>query len=93
MVMEILRRKIAEKGRIAIQVKAGSSATAITGYDDASDSFKMIVKAVPKNGKANDEIIKYLRKLTKEEWEIIIGKASKRKILRIKHNQQIMHLI
>jgi uncharacterized protein (TIGR00251 family) len=46
-------------------------------------SYKIRLKAVPEDGKANEELLKFLEKETGKKWEIIGGWTSTRKTLRI----------
>ena len=46
-------------------------------------SYKIRLKAVPEDGKANEELLKFLEAETGKKWEIIAGWTSTRKTLRI----------
>ena len=71
-------------GRLSIIAKANSPKTEITGYDTLKKAVKVNVKAHPEKGRANAEIIKFFTRLTKKNVEIISGKTSRQKTLRIK---------
>ena len=70
-------------GKLNITVKTNSPKTEITGYDNAKKALKVNVHAQPEKGKANAEIIKFFTKLIKKKVEIVSGKTSKTKVLRI----------
>ena len=70
-------------GKLNITVKTNSPKTEITGYDDSKKALKVNVHAQPEKGKANAEIIKFFTKLIKKKVEIVSGKTSKTKVLRI----------
>lgn len=46
-------------------------------------SYKIRLKAVPEDGKANEELLNFLEAETGKKWEIIAGWTSTRKTLRI----------
>ena len=64
-------------GRLTIAVKANAQKTEITGFDEEKKALKVSVKAQPRKGKANAEIIRLFSKLTKKKVEIISGLTSK----------------
>jgi len=65
-----------------ILVKPNSSNTNIF-FDEVSQKYRMNVAAKPEDGKANVEIIKFFKKEFKIDIQIIKGKTSKRKVLRV----------
>jgi len=67
---------------LAIIVKANSSKNELISYDKVRDAVKVNIKEVAENNKANIEIIKYFKKLTKKDVKIISGFTSKKKVLR-----------
>ncbi len=45
-------------------------------------SIKIRLKAVPEDGKANTELLKFLEKETGEKWEVVSGFTNTRKGIR-----------
>ena len=45
--------------------------------------YKIRLKAVPEDGKANEELLKFLEKETGKKWEIIAGWTRSRKSVKI----------
>lgn len=45
-------------------------------------TLKIRLHAVPEDGKANDELLRFLEQETGEKWEIVSGYTSQRKWLR-----------
>lgn len=66
---------------IKIKVKTGRPKTRITKKE--GDTYFMDVKARPEKGKANLEIIRYFSKIKKKKVDIIKGKISKEKLLKV----------
>ncbi len=64
---------------LSVLVKPNSSKTEIIGFDDNKKLLRIAVSAVPDKGKANQELIKFLRKSTKRKCEIVSGKKSREK--------------
>ena len=64
-----------------LQVKTNAKKTEI--LEETSTKIKLAVKAKPEHGKANLEIIKFLSKHFKKPVEIVKGKTSKKKIIKI----------
>jgi len=60
------------------------------------DYLKIAIKALPEEGKANQELIKFLSKklrISKSEISIISGLKSRRKEILLKTNEDILKLI
>jgi len=72
-----------QKSVVNLLVKPNSSKTRITGYDPENDIIKIDVKAPPEGNRANDEIIRFLGKITGKDAKILHGKTSKRKTVRL----------
>lgn len=70
-------------GRLAVVVKVNAPKTKITGYDNIKKAVKLDVHATPEKGKANAEIAKFFSRLLKKKVEIVSGKTSKKKVLRV----------
>ncbi|MBR9693350.1 DUF167 domain-containing protein [Candidatus Woesearchaeota archaeon] len=73
--------QLLEKERILIKVKTNSQKTEILSYSMDEDVFLVAVKALPIDGKANEEIEKYFSKLLKKNVTIKSGHTSKKKML------------
>jgi len=68
-------------GNISVQVKTNSPKTQILSFD--KNIYKIAIKATPDKGRANAELVKFIRKLTKKQVTIVSGLKSKKKILQI----------
>jgi uncharacterized protein (TIGR00251 family) len=68
---------------LKIIVKPSYSKNSILGYDSNKKALKIAVKAPPKKGKANQEVIKFISKLLKKKVEIVKGLTSREKVLKI----------
>lgn len=72
-----------------IPKSAKNEVTEIMNDDSGEPTIKIRIQAIPEKGKANAELIKFLSKelnLPKENIEIISGKNSPLKLIRIKQN-------
>ena len=67
---------------LKIIVKPNSKKNQVLNYDKQHQALKVAIKAPPEKGKANLEIIKFFRKLTKKQTKIIKGLTSKEKLLK-----------
>ena len=67
--------------KLKIIVKPNSSKNEVLGEDKGR--LKVAIKAEPEKGKANKELIKFFRKLTKSEVRIVSGLKSRKKMLKI----------
>ena len=65
--------------KIPILVKPGAKVTEILGMRDGR--LHIALKSPPVEGKANEELCKFLSKLTKKKCAIVVGATSKRKIV------------
>ncbi|OVE74603.1 YggU family protein [archaeon D22] len=72
-----------DKTHFKVIVKTNAYSTEILGYDDNYEAYRMNVKAEPIEGKANIEIVKFFKKKYKLKVEIISGKTSKEKLIKI----------
>lgn len=68
---------------IKILVKPSTSETAILGYDESKDAFRISVSAHPDKNKANIALIKFLTKFLKRPVQLVSGRTSKQKVVRI----------
>jgi uncharacterized protein (TIGR00251 family) len=64
-------------------LKPSSPKTELLGFDDARQAYKIAVKAPPEKGKANLELMKFLKKLTGRDVIIVTGKTSRTKCVRL----------
>lgn len=63
-----------------VKVIPRAKMTELVGYMD-DGSLKVRLKAIPEDGKANDELLKFLEKIGLGNWKIRSGVTSTRKIL------------
>lgn len=66
--------------KLSVIVKPGARKTEILGTRNGS--LHIALKAQPIEGKANEELLKFLKKETGKRYEIISGATSKKKLLR-----------
>lgn len=64
--------------------KPNSSKNEITSFDEGRKAYRISIKAAPDAGKANAELIRFLSKHIGKKVEIISGKTSKEKLIRVK---------
>jgi uncharacterized protein len=67
-----------EAQSLTIKVIPRSKKTECIGIMD-DGSYKIRLKAVPEDGKANDDLLRFLETETGKKWEIIGGWTSTRK--------------
>lgn len=72
-----------KKDTFEVIVRTNSPKTELVGYDKEKKIFKINLKAEPEKGKANKELVKFLKKELKSEVDIIKGLRSKRKVIKI----------
>lgn len=83
---------------MAVQVTPKSSATRILGTRPEADgrtALKVAIAAPPEDGKANDALIDFLAKglsLPRRDLEIVQGATTRRKLLRISGEPEMLHL-
>lgn len=68
---------------IKVIVKTKSGKSEVVGFDEARNAYRVNVKAVPENGKANIEVMKILKKYFKKDVKIISGFTSKEKLVQL----------
>lgn len=66
-----------------IIVKPNMPKTEMKGFDKSKEAYMINLKAIPKKGKANLELIKFFKKKLKKDIRIISGKTSKRKTIKV----------
>lgn len=88
--LEKYKRELANKGEVYLRIKArpGAGATEVKGVLDTEpdETLKIDVAAIPENGKANEELVKYLAaafEVAKTEIKVISGAGDKIKLLKI----------
>lgn len=69
---------------ISLDVSPGAKKTEFSGYNQWRKSVNVRVKAQPKEGKANKELIKFLKDVFKADVEIVSGLTSSQKNVLIK---------
>lgn len=67
--------------KILVQVKTNAKSTKIISQDN--NNYFISLKSLPINNKANEELIKFLKKTFKKEIILKSGKTSKKKVLEI----------
>lgn len=65
---------------ISVLVKSGAVKSEVLGVRD--ERLHVALKAQPIEGKANDELLKLLKRVTGKRWEIVSGVASRRKLIK-----------
>ncbi len=68
---------------VKIIVKPNALQTALLGYDESKDAFRISVSAPPDKNKANIALIKFLTKFLKRPVQLVSGRTSKQKVVRI----------
>ncbi len=74
--------KFVKNNSLNVLVKPNSSKNEVIGYDDSRSAVKINIKAVPEKGKANLELVKFLRKLLKKDVRIVSGLTGHLKVVR-----------
>jgi len=67
---------------LTITVKPNANKTEILERDDENHIYKIAIAAVPDKGKANDELLKFLKKEFKQRFEIVSGETGRKKLIR-----------
>lgn len=73
--------EIKEKS-FSIIVKAGSSKSEVTGFDNERNAYRVNIKAKAEANKANIEVIRLFSRITGRRARIVKGLRSKEKIIR-----------
>lgn len=66
---------------IKVIVKTKSGKSEVVGFDEEKQAYRINVKAVPEQGKANIEVLKLIKKYLKKDARIISGFTSKEKLV------------
>ena len=67
-----------------IIVKAGQRKNEVLSYDVSRKAYRVNIKERAENNRANNEIIRYFRKLMKKDVRIVRGLKGKEKVLKVK---------
>lgn len=85
--MQNLRKELQAKGSVRFAVRARPNAPQTKVLEIMSDeSVKIALKAVPANGKANTELMKFLAKefhVKTDQIKIVSGKTNRHKLISI----------
>jgi len=76
--LELLEKRLLKEGSLIFHIKTAKKENKIV-YDSSQAEFVLEIRGKPIEGKANKEIISFLRRLTKKRVEIISGLKSKTK--------------
>ena len=75
--------KYIKNNRLKVLVKPNAKKNEIISFDDKREALRVNIKAPAEKNKANIEILKFFKKLTKKSVSISQGLKSKEKILMI----------
>ncbi|MCK4670288.1 MAG: YggU family protein [Nanoarchaeota archaeon] len=75
-----------EGNLLKVKVIPNSSNNEIVGYDNEKKELKIKLKAQPEKGKANHELILFFKKNLGLNIEIVKGRTTRKKIVRMKKN-------
>jgi len=67
--------------KIAVIVKPNAKKTAYLGFDKDENSYAFNLAAPAENDKANIELLKFIKKISKKNAKILFGLKNKRKII------------
>lgn len=73
----------AESGMLKVEIKPNADRDEVLGWVPEREAFKVSIKAPPKEGRANMELVKFLSRLLGKEVRIVSGHTSKRKVLKV----------
>ncbi|MFH1408713.1 MAG: DUF167 domain-containing protein [Nanoarchaeota archaeon] len=75
--------QLSSEGMITVIVKPNAKKTELLGYDEARQAYKIAVKAPPEGGKANSELLRFIKKETGKAAVIVRGKTNRTKQVRL----------
>jgi uncharacterized protein YggU (UPF0235/DUF167 family) len=75
-------KKIELPNSFFVFAKTGARKTEIK-FDDKKKEYVIDVSANPENNEANEEILKYISKVTGRRAKILSGRTSKKKLIRL----------
>ena len=70
-----------KNNRLSVIVKPNQPKLEVIKYDKERGALRVALTAVPEKGKANQELIRFLSKLTKRECRLVSGSKSPKKTL------------
>ncbi len=68
---------------VAVVIRPSSSCSGIDGFDGEAGAWRVRVKSPPVGNRANEELLKLMRRAVGSPVEIVSGKTSKKKLLRV----------
>lgn len=74
---------IINKNSINANIKPDSKKTRIISYDENKEEFIIEIKAPAEKNKANEELIRFIERISGKKAKIISGKTSKKKIIKL----------
>lgn len=75
-------QKHIKAGILKVIVKPNAPKTEIISWDDNKQALRIAVSAVPDKNKANNNLLKFLKKQTGKKCEIVSGTKSREKVIR-----------
>ncbi len=78
-----LEESLRSMDKACVLIKPNSSKSRITSYDKEKNCFIIELKAIPRKGQANLELVKFLRRTLKKDVSIKSGFASRQKLIKI----------
>ncbi len=85
--IDSLRERLRTEGEITFRVKVRSQASVSRFRGPlGEDTFKLDIAAIPENGKANEELVRFLAEtfeVSKSSVEIVTGETGRVKIIRL----------
>lgn len=76
--------------RLKIRAKPNSRETKVTAYDAVTGTLHVDIAAPAEDNKANIELLKFLRRLTKKDVRLISGATSKNKVVAFIDNEGLL---
>ena len=82
---DILKAITEKQGYVLVDIEVSPNAPGfkISGYNSWRERIELRIKSLPQKGKANQEIVKELSKLTGKDVEIVLGLKSQQKTLKV----------
>lgn len=71
-----------KSGSLKVLAKPNSPKSEMLGFVESKKAWRIALKARPEDGKANEELVRFLHKEYKVRFEIISGFTSKEKLLK-----------
>jgi uncharacterized protein len=70
-------------GNLKVVIRPKSSKNSIRGWDESRKALIVNIHALPEDGKANKELVRFISRELKQRVEIKSGFTSREKVLRI----------